>query len=223
VPPVRRFRLPDTHRLVPSRYPPVGILDAVASPADLELIFELEGWSNDRISHELGVLRTIPPSEWVVGRPMASVIMAAFCHPHPQGGRFNDLDRGAWYAGLSLPTAHAEAIYRRTRELAEIGLFDARVQMRQYHASFDTTFHDICARHAAYEPYYDPDSYAASQAFARELFLQGSNGIVYRSVRDPGGECVVCFRPPLVTRVRQGSHFEYRWSGGPTPTVTKLR
>ena len=85
LPPVGHFRLTDTHRLIPSRYPPVGILDAVATPGDLELMLELEGWTNDRISAELGVLRMIPPHQWVVGRPQATVIMAAFCHPRPGG------------------------------------------------------------------------------------------------------------------------------------------
>ena len=43
-------------RLVPSRYPVVGLLDRVAPPADLDAVFELEGWTNDRISGEVGLL-----------------------------------------------------------------------------------------------------------------------------------------------------------------------
>ena len=82
-PPITPLDQVDTHRLIPSRYPPVGILDGVSSPEDLEMIIELEGWTNDRISAELGVVQRIPPSEWVLGRPQASVIMAAFCHPRP--------------------------------------------------------------------------------------------------------------------------------------------
>ena len=30
------------------------------------------------------------------------------------------------------------------------------------------------------------------------------------------------FRPPLVRNVRAGGHFEFRWDGGPEPTVRKL-
>ena len=116
------MELKNTCRLVPSLYPPTGILDAVADPADLPFIFELESWSNDRISNELGILHTIPPDEWVTGKPMSSVIMAAFCHPRATGGRFNGPDRGAWYAGLDLPTAHAEVVYHRGRELAEVAI-----------------------------------------------------------------------------------------------------
>jgi RES domain len=220
--PLTRMRLKDTHRLIPSRYPPVGIFDAIAAPEDLEVVLELEGWTNDRVSAELGVIRRIPSAEWAIDRPMANVIMAAFCHPHPRGGRFNGADLGAWYAAGSLDTAHAEIIHHRTRELEEIGVLDARVEMRDYLADMDAQFHDIRGDDPAFAPLYDPDSYDASQAFAGPPRAGGSNGVLYRSVRHAGGECVACFRPLLVANVRQAGHFEYRWSGTRTPVITPL-
>ena len=212
----------NTVRLVPSRYPSTGILDVVAGPEDLDAIIELEAWTNDRISTEIGILYRLPPEEWVTGKPMSSVIMAAFCHPRAGGARFSGADRGAWYAGRTLSTAHAEVIYHRTQELAEIGVFDTFVQVRAYKADFNAVFQDIRAERREFTPLYDPDSYIASQAFGRTMFESGSNGIVYRSVRDPRGECIVCFRPKLVKSVRQGAHFEYRWSGSPEPKVRQL-
>lgn len=220
--PVTHLRIGETHRLVPSRYPSVGILDEVASPEDLDEIIDLEGWTNDRLTMELGVIRTIPPAEWVVGRPFASVIMAAFCHPRIGGSRFTGEDRGAWYAAFTLETALAETIYHRTQELREVGAFDTYVQMRQYLAAFDAPFHDVRGNDPAFAPLHDPVSYAVSQDFGRRLFEAGSNGVLYRSVRHPGGECLACFRPPLVLDVRQGAHFEYRWEGRPEPTVRRL-
>jgi hypothetical protein len=220
--PLTRMRLKDTHRLIPSRYPPVGIFDAIAAPEDLEVVLELEGWTNDRVSAELGVIRRIASAEWAIDRPMANVIMAAFCHPHPRRRRFNSADLGAWYAAGSLDTAHAEIIHHRTRELEEIGVLDARVEMRDYLADMEAQFHDIRGDDPAFAPLYDPDSYDASQAFAGPLRAGGSNGVLYRSVRHAGGECVACFRPLLVANVRQAGHFEYRWSGTRTPTITPL-
>ena len=221
--PLTRIELVNTHRLIPSRYPPVGLFDLIAEPADLETIIELEGWTNDRISAELGVIGRIPSTEWVVGRPMASVIMAAFCHPDPQGARFNGADLGAWYAARSLRTAHAEVVHHRTIELEEIGVLDARLQMREYLADMDAAFHDLRSDNPDFAPLYHPDSYVASQAFAQSLRAGGSNGVLYRSVRHKGGECVVCFRPRLVANVRQAAHFEYRWSGTRVPTITQLQ
>jgi hypothetical protein len=206
-------------RLVPSRYPTIGLFDRIAAPEDLPELYELEGWTNDRLSNELGLLHTVPPEEWVTG-PMASVVMAAYCHPHAAGARFNGNNRGAWCAGRDLDTALTESTHRRTKELEEFGARDARVQMRLYHADFHAGFHDV--RGAGWEHVHDPDDHSASQDLGRALFEAGSNGVVYRSVRHPGGECVVSFRPKLVANVRPTGHFEYRWHGGGQPEVIAL-
>jgi hypothetical protein len=219
LPPITRVSRANTHRLIPSRYPAVGILDEVASPEDLELIWELEGWTNDRIEGELGIIRTIPRDEWVTGQPLASVIMAAFCHPHAEGSRFNDGTRGAWYCALSLKTAHAEAIFHRTLELQEVGVFDTFLEMREYRAGFSTDFHDIRKGGPRFARCYSPTNYATAQKLGGILVRNNSNGIVYRSVREATGTCLVCFRPRLVTDLRMGAHFEYRWSGGRTPEI----
>lgn len=210
-----------TARLIPSRFPVAGLFDRVAHAADLDAVFELEGWTNDRISAELGIVHCVPRDEWLVGQPMASVVMAAFCHPRPGGARFSDERRGAWYAARTLETALVESIYQRTREVAEVGSYDTRMQMRVYLADFSARFHDIRTT-AATAPVYDPDDYSASQRFARDLLHAGSDGIVYRSVRHPQGQCIACFRPPLVRNVRIGGHYEYRWDGTPEPRVHKL-
>jgi RES domain-containing protein len=222
LPPLTAVRLSDTHRLIPSRYPPVGILDAVAAPEDLELMFALEGWTNDRISNEIGMIHTIPKDEWVIGRPQATVIMAAFCHPRPGGGRFNGENRGAWYAAFDLDTAQAEVIYHRTKELIEIGVLETRLEMRQYVADFDSAFHDVRGAETTFALYHDPNSYAESQTLARHLLEARSNGVLYRSVRKPGGQCIACFRPKLILNVRPSAHFEFRWEGRPEPVVTRL-
>jgi len=208
-------------RLVPSRYPSVGLLDRVASSADLDALFELESWTNDRINGELGLLRTIPREEWVTGRPMASVIMAAFCHPRYGGGRFSSGERGAWYAARGIETALAESIYHRTAELREVGGFETRLEMRVYLADFNARFVDVRSASAP-RALYDPSSYVESQRFAQTVLESESNGIAYTSVRHPAGECLACFRPALLRNVRVGGYYEFRWSGRPEPSVKKL-
>ena len=94
--------------------------------------------------------------------------------------------------------------------------------MREYLADMDADFRDIRDEDPAFAPLYDPDSYIASQAFAQSLRAGGSNGVLYRSVRHEGGECIACFRSLLVTNVRQAAHFEYHWSGTRVPTIAQL-
>ena len=208
-------------RLIPSRFPVAGLLDRVADAEDLDALFELEGWTNDRIAAQLGILPTLPKEEWVVGTPMASVVMTAYCHPAVGGARFSDEDRGVWYASRTIETALTESIYHRTREIAEVGGYETRMQLRVYLADFSARFHDV--RSTRRMPgLYDPEDYRASQEFARGLLNAGSNGVVYRSVRHAGGECLACFRPALVKNVRMGGHYEFRWEGRPDPAVRRL-
>ncbi|HLH41813.1 MAG TPA: RES family NAD+ phosphorylase [Bryobacteraceae bacterium] len=217
MPRVVRIRWKNCCRLIPSRYPSSGILDRVASAKDLPYVFELESWTNDRISAEMGILHRLAEEEWVTG-PQATVVMAAYCHPRPGGGRFNDSQRGAWYAARKLETAQAEIAHHRTLELAEIGVFDTRVQMRLYLADFAAGFHDVRNLSGVH----DPTSYEASQRLSQRLLRGGSNGVVFRSVRHPGGECIACFRPKLVRNVRPDAYFEFRWEGSRTPSVVRL-
>jgi hypothetical protein len=221
-PPVAALNQPNTHRLIPSVYPPTGLFDDVASADDLQDVLELEGWTNDRISSELGLIPNIPREEWVLGVPNATAIMAAYCHPRPDGGRFNDSSRGAWYAGFDFDTALRESIFHRSQELREIGVSETFVQMRQYFADFNCEMNDVRAS-PEFDAYHHPNSYAESQALAASLLANGSNGVIYRSVRHCGGNCIACFRPRLVSNVRTGAHYEYRWEGSPEPKVRELR
>jgi hypothetical protein len=220
-------------RLIPSRYPAVGLFDRVAAPDDVDALIELEGWTNDRVTGELGILSAIPRNEWVFGRSMASVVMAAFCHPRPGGGRFSSGDRGAWYAARSIETALGESSYHRTEELREVGVFETRVEMRVYLGDFASRFHDArpffpsasgpAPRAGSFwKSVYDARDYSTSQRLAQQLLEDGSNGIVYRSVRHQAGECLACFRPALVRNVRVGGHYEFRWEGTPEPRIRRL-
>jgi len=221
-PQITKFSAKNTHRLIRSLFPTTGIFDDVTTPDELKVILELEGWTNDRMSVEHGVLHLIPENEWAVGVTLASVIMAAFCHPRETGGRFNIPSRGAWYAAIEQETAIRETVHHYTKELFdEIGVTETYVQVREYLADFETEFHDVRPAPEFDSCYVDAD-YSNGQAVGHRLLESGSNGVLYRSVRHERHECIACFRPKLVLNVRQGAHFEYRWRGDRNPTVRQL-
>src|SRR5262249_49585436 len=116
----------------------------------------------------------------------------------------------------------AESVFHRTAELAEVGGFETRVELRVYLADFRARFHDLRQPNGDWTPFYDPVDYGSSQLLGRKLLEDGSNGLVYRSGRGAGGECIVCSRPALIRHVRPGGHYEFRWDGGPEPIVRKL-
>ena len=85
------------HRIVPSRFPPVGPWDRIARPEDFEALAEVEALTNPRIRDELGVL-ALTPHERRVSGPGTTPIMAAFTHLNPEGSRFSDGTYGVFYA-----------------------------------------------------------------------------------------------------------------------------
>jgi len=217
-----RFRA-RTHRLIASRWPTIGVFDTVASADDLEAALLLETLTNDRANETLARLGQLDRSEWVTGQPGATIVMAAYCHPAPGGGRFNSETLGAWYCAAEIETAIAETVYHHTRRLAySASGFRHVIQMRELMSEIDAEVYDLRGLREPHPELYDPESYAASQPFGEALRGAGSNGIVYASVRRPSGTNLVVYRPSLLPPVLQGDHFDYRWTGGPTPAVVKL-
>jgi hypothetical protein len=83
------------HRLINSRWPPIGLFDELAdSEQALRLLFNLEMFTNPRLNASIGRLARIPEGGIVTGVTV-NQIMAAFVHCHDEGGRFNDGKLGA--------------------------------------------------------------------------------------------------------------------------------
>ena len=222
LPPTRLVRRNDTHRLVPAKYSAAGesVLARIADDVDhLDHIFDLDHATNDRLLAENNLLPGIQVHELVFGVPYYRIVNATFCHAHPLGSRFNGPDRGVWYAAFELEASQAEIAFHKSVELAEVNWFDESLTYDDYLADFAAEFHDIREGDGAYSDYLAPDSYVASQGLAQRLLDEGSQGIVYPSVRLPGGTCIGCFRPPLVGNVRKGETYRFTWRGEPKPVI----
>ena len=110
----------------------------------LDGIFELDNATNDRLLAESGLLPGIDARELVFGIPSYRIINAAFCHPAPDGSRFNSADRGAWYAGFELETSQAEVAYHKQLWLQETEWNEEEIaDYVDYRADFRAEFHDI--------------------------------------------------------------------------------
>jgi RES domain-containing protein len=222
IPPLTPVRLRATHRMIASRHSEGG--SVLAAISDNESMFadlaELDGATNDRLLGEEGLLPGISVHELVYGIRYASIVNAAFTHKNPYGSRFNDGTRGAWYAGLERATSIAEVAYHRARQLANIDWQEEeRSTFDDYLADFTTEFHDLRGTNATgtgsqYRKFLKagpvPACYVESQQLARKLLAARSNGLIYPSVRHPGGTCIACFRPALVYHVRRDARIEMR-------------
>jgi len=221
LPKLTSLRQFDTCRLLPSRF--ADLEDSVLAPlsdndATLRDLFDLDNATNERLRYEAGLLPGIGMDELVFGVPNFRIINAAYTYARPEGSRFNDGERGAWYCAFSLETALAEVSFHKTVEYQEIGRFDDSLTYQAMLADFNATFHDIRGARG-FNKYLDPRSYVASQDLAATLLDLGSMGIIYPSVRHPGGINLACFRPALVGNVRKGQAYRLTWAGSPTPAV----
>jgi hypothetical protein len=225
VPKLTTLRQFDTCRLIPSRF--ADVEDSVLAPlADddanvLRDLFELDNATNERLRGEYGGLPGIGVDELVFGVPNFRIINAAYTYPRPEGSRFNDGERGAWYCAFEVETSLAEITFHKTVEYQEIDRFDDSVTYQAILADFTSTFHDIRGIDA-YADCLDAASYIESQKLAAELLEGGSMGVIYPSVRRDGGTCLACFRPALVGNVRKGQAYRLTWSGSPTPVIESI-
>jgi hypothetical protein len=216
--PVRRVSWRPSYRLIPSRYPTVGLYDAIADPADLDVVFAIEALANPRIREEIGELSLVPKEERLTG-PGATPVMAAFTHLNPEGSRFSDGSYGVYYAAHSLETSLAEVGHHRAIFLRRTDEPAIDIDLRLITASVEAELHDLldaggAANASRYASVLDPDDYGPSQRLGKRLRAGDSWGIRYPSVRHAGGECVGVFRPRALRHPKAAAHFALHWDGG---------
>jgi hypothetical protein len=223
-PPLTELRQFDTCRLIPSRF--ADTEDSVLSPlaediGHLRDLFDLENATNARLIAEYGGAPGIGVDELVFGVPNFRIINAAYTYPRPEGSRFSDGERGAWYCAFDIETAMAEIVFHKTVEYQEINRFDDSVSYQAMLADFTATFHDLRGQ-PKFAECLDPRSYIPSQLLAARLLDKGSMGVIFPSVRHAGGTNLACFRPALVGNVRKAAAYRLTWSGSTTPEIQTI-
>lgn len=206
------------HRIVASRFPPVGPWDRIAQPEDFEALAEIEGLTNARIREEMGTLSQVPRERWVVG-PGSTPIMAAFTHLNPEGSRFSNGSFGVIYVSASVQTAIRETVFHRERFLRRTQEPPLQVQMRRYVTAVRRRLLDV---RGGFPDLHDPGNYSESQRFAGNARAAGADGVVYDSVRDRGGQCAAAFWPDCVAPFVQAAHYAYVWDGESITNVIEL-
>ena len=194
------------HRLIPSQFPPIGLFDTVATAADLSVVMELVGWTNDRLVAER--IDRLPQSELVYGVPNASIVMAAYLHVAPGGMRFNEPELGAWYAADDIRTAAAEVGHHLRREAVARNAAMMSRTYRAYTATLLGDYLDIRGQQLERPDVYASERYDASQKLGEDIRASGGAGVLYDSLRRRTGINVVAHRPRNIVEIMQTDHFE---------------
>ena len=201
-------------RIIRSIFPPIDLFEDIADPADWPLLISAEQKTNPRIMENLGNIDLVPAQRRVGGQG-ASYLMAPFTHVSPdRPTRFSNGNFGVLYAARSFETALLETRYHHARFLAQTAETEGWVsQFREIHLTVHATLSDLRINAAQAGAELSEDSYEASQHLGAFLKASGSDGIVYPSIRDGGGECVALFFPDCASNAAQGRHFDYHWNG----------
>ena len=188
---------------------------------ELQALVEIEGATSARLIAEARGIVGLAASELVHDVPHARFINASFAYARPgQPNRFNGGDRGAWYAALDVKTCLKEVGFHLTSALADAGDYNATVEYAEMFSSLAGEFFDL--RRTPDHPALDPDKargYPIGNALAEKARAHSLNGIIYPSVRHPGGTCIVALRPAAVQSVRQGAVYRMTWTGDPSPEI----
>lgn len=212
----RHVQWPRAHRIIASRFPPIQLFERLSgNPADWDAFAAIENLTNPRLRQEMGDISLVPVEDRVAG-PGASYVMAPFVHTNPKGSRFGEPGQGVYYAGVDFETALRETIHHYEGFFADADEGIIRTEdMRVLVGTIDNHFHDVSSLpDEQRDAVLAPDSYVASRALARNLRdNQGSDGVVFPSVRNPGGECLGAFRPKAVGIPVQAGHLAYHWDG----------
>ena len=199
------------YRIIPSVYPTINFFEDLVDPAEMDILFEIESLTNERLREEAGDIFLVPPPDRVCG-PGSSVVMAAFTHvSQSSASRFTDGSYGVYYASMSRETAIYETVYHRERFMRATQEQACELTMRVYEGKIKQRLHNV--KSLEYQALHHPYEYSKSQAFGKKIRDMQSWGLAYHSVRHQGGVCIAAFRPPAVSNPQQVSHLRYVWNG----------
>lgn len=206
-----------SYRIIPSHYPPIQLFENLLDPSELDAAYALEALTNDRIQDEVGNIALVAPKDRVAGVG-STPIMAAFTHigvpSRFTAGRF-----GVYYAGLDLNTALIEAKMSRARFLKATNESAQTLTMRCYQCRIDAVVVDVRNDSKAHTP----NDYTYSQTLGKSLREKGEMGILYRSVRNPSGECIAALKPTaMVPPANQAEHYQFHWNGTSIDLVSQI-
>jgi hypothetical protein len=205
--------------------PPV-LRGLVESDDEALILAEIEGQTSARLTAEREGSLALDRRELAFARRShdltlygQSHINAAFTYTRASGNRFSTGERGAWYCAWDTQTSAQEAGFHRTRELGFIGRYEDEARYVELLADFIGDFPDL---HDTPHPALDTEperGYPAGQRLAAELRGEGHRGLIYPSVRRPGGRCFVAFDPGIIQNVRPGASWKLVWRGAPEFTI----
>jgi len=215
-----------THRLLSTAYiDEPAIAPLYDNDREKDILDAIEGETSTRLLGQTDQLDEFSPAELLT--PAFgygwTYVNAAFTYTRAGGNRFNREGRGVWYAAMDVVTCLREVGFHLTRELRNANETENVTDYVQLLAHLAGKMVDLRAQPAA--PCLNPDpaiGYPEGQKLAAEIRAAGHHGVVYPSVRHPGGICIAALQPAVIRQVAKGRIFRLTWIGGKGPKVEEI-
>ena len=220
LPPRRKPRWKHQYRIIPTQVPLIDLFERTnLTENEKRALWALQARVNPRLLQSAGQLHWIRAGDMLNG-PHASIVMGAFTHTR-NPTRFSTGRFGIYYASQQRITAIHETVYHKQRYATERGVRAQDFHMRVWIGEVLKPCYDVRAK--TYDPLHSPNDYTASQTFTRRLLGADPDafGIIYGSVRDPGGTCLAALRPVAISLPKHGAHLVYHWDGVRITHVTE--
>lgn len=208
-------------RVIPTRYPEIDLWSRVGDPHDQAALNEIEQLTNHRLRAERGELLVLRKGDYFPKRCLVDV-KASFCNKG-QGGRFNSRQFGAYYAASDLKTAVCEKAHHTIRLLHEARITSMTAPMRVIKAEIKAELSDFRALQKKLPEVYASSDYSAGQQWATRLWNEGSQGVVYVSLRNIAGECIALFSPQTIKHCYKDRILHFDWDGKNKIEVTQYQ
>ena len=215
LPPITPGHQSGVFRVVPGSFTAVSFYERLTPGADLDAHLVVLGILDPEVLRSIGDPSLVPPHQRVYG-PGSGWVMPCFTQPPQRRGptRFSDGTYGVFYAAAAMETSIAEVRYHLIRRLQETAAASGVLAYQVLSA--DLAYFAVDLRALA-DPIgrqvHDPDDYRVSQQVGALLRDAESDGVVYRSVRDPGGICYAVFQPSAVHGCHPVQRLAYMWDG----------
>jgi hypothetical protein len=213
--PKTRVRWSTSYRLQLAKYPPISLFERIAPTEDHDILDELQKLTDPIARQALGQISIVPKSKRVFGKGATGLMAPIALYSDKNPSRFTDgTTYGVYYAGHRFETAVREVAFHRARFHLRTKDGPTETTYKVIKTRIDRVFHDI-RNGSLWGRLLDPDlsKYEAPQKFAAQLREQGSNGIVYPSVRQAGGECIGAFWPNVLRLISDDGRVALKWDG----------
>jgi hypothetical protein len=219
---IRAIHWKPAWRVIPTRYPEVDLYERVAEEKDIEAIKEIESLTNNRVRLQEKAVTFLRSKDHFT-KSCSEDILAAFAYR--SDGRFTKVNVfGAFYISNTLKTAAFEKAHHYMQFLIDAHMVVASsTQMRVIKAEIKAMAHDIRGLRKTFSELYHPTNYKPAQEWAQKLWSEGSEGIVYDSVRNPGGQCAAIFSPQNIAHCHKERILTYSWDGKQTISISPVQ